>query len=134
MALINWTDSYNLNIKEIDQQHQKLAEMINDFYEQITQKSNKELISDLIHKMKEYAKVHFATEEKLLHQSNYKDLMEHKIKHQAFIDKVSDLETRYDSGKMILSFEITNFLKDWLITHIQKEDKAYVSSVMQLNL
>ncbi len=134
MALINWNDSYNLNIKEIDQQHQKLATMINDFYDQITQKSNKELISDLIHKMKEYTKIHFATEEKLLHESNYNDLLEHKIKHQAFIDKVSDLETRFDSGKMILSFEITNFLKDWLITHIQKEDKAYVSSVMQLNI
>ncbi len=133
MALINWKDSYNLNIKEIDQQHQKLAEMINDFYDQITQKSNKELISDLIYKMKDYTKVHFATEEKLLHESNYNDLLEHKIKHQAFIDKVSDLETRFNSGKMILSFEITNFLKDWLITHIQEEDKAYVSSVMQLN-
>jgi len=134
MALINWNDSYNLNIKEIDQQHQKLAEMINEFYDQITQKSNKELISELIHKMKDYTKIHFATEEKLLHQSNYKDLMEHKIKHQAFIDKVTDLETRYDNGKMILSFEITNFLKDWLITHIQKEDKAYVNVVLELNL
>ncbi len=134
MALINWNDSYNLNIEEIDQQHQKLAAMINDFYDQITQKSNKDLISDLIHKMKEYTKIHFATEEKLLHESNYNDLLEHKIKHQAFIDKVSDLETRFNSGKMILSFEITNFLKDWLITHIQKEDKAYVGSVMELNI
>ncbi len=131
MALIEWNDSYNLNIEVIDEQHKKLAKMINDFYDEITQKSNNDLISELIHKMKDYTKVHFKTEEELLHQSNYSELIEHKIKHQAFIDKVTDLEKRFNEGKMVLSFEITNFLKDWLISHIQKEDKAYVSAILQ---
>ncbi len=130
MALIDWNESYDLKIEIIDQQHRTLAKMINKFYDEITQKSNKDLISELIQNMKSYAQTHFSTEENMLHSSNYDGLIEHKIKHQAFIDKVTDLEERFNSGKMVLSFEITNFLKDWLITHIQKEDKEYVSAVV----
>ncbi|MCW3804255.1 bacteriohemerythrin [Plebeiibacterium marinum] len=130
MAIIKWNESYNLNIKIIDEQHKKLVDMINEFYLEIQNKSSNELIGDLIKKMKEYISFHFKTEEELLERSGYKNLLEHKVKHKEFTDKVANLEERFLNGRMVLSFEITNFLKDWLITHIQKSDKDYVSSVL----
>ena len=131
MAIIKWNDSYNLNISIIDEQHKKLVDMINEFYAEIQNKSNSELIGDLIKKMKEYIQFHFKTEEEMLAKTDYNDLLEHKIKHREFVDKVANLEERYLSGKLVLSFEITNFLKDWLITHIQKTDKEYVKYVLK---
>ena len=35
MALINWDDSFSVNVAEIDQQHQTLVSMINDLNESI---------------------------------------------------------------------------------------------------
>jgi hemerythrin len=45
--------------------------------------------------------------------------------HQAFIEKVGDVRTKLLNGQVVLSFEITTFLKDWLTNHIKGDDKAY---------
>ena len=125
MALIKWTKELSVNISSIDEQHKILINMINEFYEKIREKSNNELISDLITKMKDYTILHFSVEEKLFEQYNYADFEQHKKQHDGFIKKVSDLEERFNKGEIILSFEITKFLKDWLINHIQGTDKKY---------
>ncbi len=125
MILIKWTDDYCLNIKAIDDQHKKLVDMINMFYNEMSKKSNKELISDLISKMKAYTEFHFKTEEELFSKLPYQNSNEHKDKHQDFIDKVTDLENRFIKGKLILSIEITNFLKEWITDHIMVSDKEY---------
>ena len=125
MALIKWTKELSVDISSIDEQHKILISMINEFYEKISEKSNNELISDLITKMKDYTILHFSVEEKLFEQYNYADFEQHKKQHDGFIKKVSDLEERFNKGEIILSFEITKFLKDWLINHIQGTDKKY---------
>jgi len=104
--------------------------MINEFYDEITKKSNNELISELISKMKAYAVEHFRTEEAFFRKLNYNDVEDHIKKHEQFIKTVEDLEQRYHAGKLLLSFEITNFLKSWLVTHIQKIDMEYAKEAV----
>ena len=131
MKLIEWNEKLSVKIDSIDDQHKILIDMINDFYDQIKSKAAKELISDLIKRMKKYTVVHFETEEKYFKMYNYPGLAAHKKEHDDFVNKVIDLETRYNAGKMILSIEITNFLKDWLTKHIQGTDKKYVDFLIK---
>jgi len=125
MALITWNEELSVNIEMIDKQHQKLVDMINKFYDEIAKKSNKELIAELIRKMGEYATEHFRDEEELFKGLDYDGAADHIIEHEQFVKKVVDLEQRYREGKLILSIEITEFLKKWLVTHIQKVDMEY---------
>lgn len=131
MALIKWNEKLSVKINSIDDQHKILINMINEFYEMIGDKSNDELISALIKKMKEYTVVHFSYEEKLFKEYNYSDFETHKKEHQGFVDKVIDLEKRFNDGKIIMSFEITKFLKDWLIKHIQGTDMKYTNFLVR---
>ncbi len=131
MKLIEWDENLSVKIDSIDEQHKVLVDMINDFYEKIRTKAANELISELIKKMKNYTVVHFTTEERYFKQYNYPDFEAHKKEHQDFVDKVVDLEKRFNSGKVILSFEITNFLKEWLINHIQGTDMKYTNFLIQ---
>lgn len=131
MAVIKWNDKLNTGIRIIDDQHKILVEMINNFYDGINDKSNDELISDLITKMKDYTMVHFSTEEELLRKHGYSDYDNHKKQHDAFVLKVQDLEKRFKDGTIILSFEITKFLKDWLLDHIQGTDMKYAKVLVQ---
>ena len=131
MKLIEWDENLSVKIDSIDEQHKVLVDMINDFYEKIRTKAANELISELIKKMKNYTVVHFATEERYFKQYNYPDFENHKREHQDFVDKVVDLEKRFNSGKIVLSFEITNFLKEWLINHIQGTDMKYTNFLIQ---
>ena len=125
MALINWDDSLSIKINSIDEQHKKLIGMINDFYDSIKNRSNNELILQLINSMKKYTIEHFNFEEKLFEKYNYAHSKEHNKEHELFVKKVKELEQKFNSGTAILSFEITSFLKDWLKKHILVSDMKY---------
>ena len=131
MALIEWSDSISVKIKSIDKQHQVLIDMINEFYDLIKTKSSIELIQQLVAKMKKYTVVHFKVEEALFELHNFPYSDEHKKEHQDFVDKVVDLENRLKEGKLIVSFEITSFLKKWLIEHIQGTDMKYTKFLIE---
>lgn len=126
MSYLIWDESLSVGIDSIDQEHQKLFRMINDLYEHIGKKSNDELISDLIKEMKDYTKHHFSTEETYFRQLNYPEYEAHKKEHDSFVAKVADLEKRFNSGRLIITFEITAFIKDWIKNHIKGTDMKYV--------
>lgn len=125
MTLVTWNNNLSLQIKSIDDQHKMLIDMINEFYENIVNRTNKENISTLIRNLKKYIMEHFSMEEKHMKQLNYIDFKSHKAEHDAFISKVNEVEDKLKSGKLVLSLEITSFLFDWLKNHIQVTDKKY---------
>ena len=125
MALLSWDESLSVKIDKMDEQHQQLFDLINRFYDEVGKQSQKQLISDLIKGMKEYTILHFREEEQLMQQHGYPGLAQHKKQHSDFIDKVNDLQEKYEAGKMIISIEITNFLKDWIKNHIKDSDQQY---------
>jgi len=125
MAFLNWNENLSVKIVSIDEQHKKLIALINQFYENVSHRSNDENISLLIKGMKEYTQMHFDNEEKYMTQFNYPDYISHKREHDLFIKKVTDVEEKVSKVKIIVSFEITSFLKDWIKNHIQGSDKKY---------
>jgi hemerythrin len=127
MALITWSDKYSIQINEIDDQHKVLVGMINDLHDAMKNAKSKEVTLDIINKMAEYTKFHFSTEEKYMKRFGYQDYEEHKMEHEKFVDKVLAFKTDYESGKAGISYDILNFLKDWLVGHIQGTDKKYAA-------
>lgn len=126
MALVTWSDKYSMNIKEIDGQHQQLVKMINELHDAMLQAKSKEVTLDIIAKMAEYTQYHFSTEEKYMKQFGYPQYAAHKKEHEKFIEQVGNFKKDYENGKAGLSYELMNFLKDWLVNHIESSDKKYV--------
>ena len=124
MAFMKWDDSFSVNVREIDLQHQKLVEMINKFYEHVGKDIDK-AFRTLLDSMVEYTKYHFSTEEKYFEKFTYPDSASHTDVHKKFTEKVLDVRSRLNQGKAVITMEITNFLKDWLTHHIKEDDKAY---------
>lgn len=125
MAYFEWDENLSVKISSIDDQHKKLVEMINVFYQNIKDNSGNDQISKLVRGMKDYTRQHFSTEENYMRKFNYPDYDGHKREHDMFVTKVSELEDKLNQGKMVLSFEITKFLKEWVKNHIQGTDKKY---------
>lgn len=134
MAAINWTDELSVEIDSIDKQHKILVDLINSFYENINQGSKKEKIEELIKSMKDYTVFHFSTEEKYMKDFDYPDFYNHKVEHDKFVETVLNFEERYKSGKLLLSVEITNFIKVWASNHIMGTDKMYSKFFIQNGL
>ena len=125
MALLNWNDSYSVNIKEIDGQHKKLIDMINTLHDAMKVGKGSQMIGDVLKSLIDYTGSHFATEEKYMKLHGYPGYENHKKEHNQLVMQVLDVQKNLHSGKAPLTQEIMSFLKNWLVNHIQGEDKKY---------
>jgi hemerythrin len=131
MEIIKWSDSYSVGIKEIDNQHKGLVIIINELFTFMTEGKAKDNLEPIFEHLTEYTKLHFGVEETMLFKYAYPDLDQHKIEHQKFINKLESLKEDFKYGKITISLEILNFLKDWLINHIQHTDKKYSEHILK---
>jgi hemerythrin len=125
MTLITWTDSFSVKVSEIDKQHKKLIDMINNLHEAMKEGKSKEVMGDILKSLLSYTETHFKLEEKYFDLYNYPAKENHKAKHKQFIDTVTKFKNDFDSGKTTLSLEVMNFQKDWWTKHINGTDKEY---------
>lgn len=125
MALIQWNDSFSVNVVEIDKQHQKLVEMINALNDAMSQGKGKNVLGNIINELIAYAGTHFKTEEKYFDQFGYPDADRHKKEHSDFTRKVAEFRDGFIAGKFGLSVEVMKFLSDWLQNHIKGVDRKY---------
>ncbi len=120
-----WSDELSVDNQIIDKQHKELFRLINDFYNAIAEKRNKDAVKRAIDEMENYITTHFTSEEIMMKNAGYEDLEQHLNEHRGYIDKVRDLRERYEQGRLILSLEVTNFIKDWITNHIKVTDQKY---------
>jgi hemerythrin-like metal-binding protein len=129
MPFMPWSDSYSVNSTLIDAQHKRLFELVNELHDAMLHGHGKDVIGKTLDATVEYARTHFSEEEKLMEKFHYPELEAHKTMHNAFIQKVYELQTEYRSGQTALSFQVMEFLKDWLNNHILKIDKRYAGYI-----
>jgi hemerythrin len=134
MVLIKWSENLSVGIAEMDRQHQKLIDLINQLNDAMSQGKGKEALGKTINGLLDYTKTHFAAEEKLMGQHGYTGLDEQKGAHKKFIDKVAAYKLQFENGKVGLTIEMMNFLSDWLKGHIVVEDKKYGSYLNEKNV
>jgi hemerythrin len=125
MVIHSWSDSFSVNIESIDSQHKILFGMIDKFYEGLYNKDRQANLLKLIYGLRDYTVLHFNKEEQLMKKFNYPNFANHIKEHALFISTVADYIDRINSGKLLVSIEITNFIKDWISNHIATVDKAY---------
>lgn len=129
MKYIRWNEELSVDNPIIDEQHKELFRTINEFYTAIAEKKNKLATQKVIEEMEKYIKTHFTSEEIMMKNAGYEGLNQHLNEHQFYIEKVQDLRERYEQGRLILSLEVTNFIKDWITNHIMVTDQKYKGKI-----
>ncbi|MDP8243596.1 MAG: bacteriohemerythrin [Candidatus Hinthialibacter antarcticus] len=124
-SFVEWSDAMSVQAHNIDEQHKKLITLINQLYDAMKDKQAKAVLSGILDELVRYTKNHFSAEENKMEQAGYPKLEAHKKIHVGFTDKVLEFQRAFESGEVILSQDILDFLKDWLISHIMKQDQEY---------
>ncbi len=125
MALIEWKDNYSVGIEILDEQHQGLVKLINDLHEAMKIGKAKETLNDILNKLIEYTATHFKTEEAFFERYDFPQSKVHIEEHQKFVENVLSFKEDFDKGRIMVTFEVMDFLKSWLINHILGSDKEY---------
>jgi hemerythrin len=125
MASLSWNENYSVNIREIDEQHQKLLELVGNLHAAMLQGQGKQTLGKVLDGVVAYAANHFATEERLMKAYGYPEYDEHRTIHQKMTQKVLDIQKHYHQGKVNITLETMKFLEDWVAKHIMGTDKKY---------
>lgn len=127
MPIIQWNQSFSVNINNIDNQHMKIVELINNLHDRMKEGKGKEALATILNELTVYTVYHFKTEEELFRKHKYPDTDAHVLEHNNLVQQVVQLKSDFESGKALLTMDVMNFLKDWLSRHIAGSDKAYTA-------
>jgi hemerythrin len=122
-----FSDIYKTGIDFVDQEHQKLFEIIkqaNDAVHAHHLHDKYDEIVDIITQLKEYTLMHFTEEESYMEQISYSGIVLQRYAHHSFINRLDEIDLdEMDDNQQEYLEELVEFLMEWLINHIQKMDK-----------
>ncbi len=125
-----FTDEFLTGIELVDNEHRQLFALVNDVHTLV----HDEFIFDkydeivrILTELRNYTEMHFHDEEAYMEQINYPEIEAQRRAHNAFIDKLVDINFEelegMDDNQQEYLVDILDFLAKWLINHILKMDK-----------
>ena len=121
----------------IDEQHMILVNLLNEASEKLSSDNSQALLLQITQDLLAYALYHFETEEALMLRYDYKHadeitMQRHLKEHRDFSQQVLALREQLQAGKKVDSSKLISFLRQWLLNHILKIDKALARQVIAM--
>jgi hemerythrin-like metal-binding protein len=126
-----WKDEYSVGVKSLDDDHRKLLNLINHLQTAVHYQTGEIFEKEALDEVVAYTKYHFEREEKILEEANYPDLEAHKALHIKMIAKVDEFLLEYEKRGHEALEDVAQYLKDWLVNHINGTDQEYSSLLQQ---
>ncbi len=126
MGSIQWDSAWNIGHSEIDRQHQRWVELFNELEEAFLSKNIRDIAvvqQNTFKTILDYTRYHFANEEKVMQEAAYPDAAGHWRLHKEFDAMVFSKYRELLNGELMLTSELLALIRNWLLRHIQVEDK-----------
>ncbi len=127
---MEWTETLATGIKTIDSQHQELFKRINNLVLAIKEHRCKAEIDTTLKFLDDYARIHFAEEEKYMRETNYTGLLKQREDHKKYLSALAELKVqasqpRIQGSTYDLSATTNQVVVDWIVDHIMKLDMKF---------
>jgi hemerythrin len=133
---MEWNEKLAIGIDAIDEQHKELFRRINNLVRAIKERRCKAEIDGVLKFLDDYARVHFAAEEKSMREAAYPGLNEQLDQHRKYLDALAELKEeaalpRIAGGSYDLSATTNQVVVDWIVDHILKLDMKFGEHLRQ---
>jgi len=115
--VIEWRDSFSIDLPEIDAEHQHLFALV--------KKLDVATIDQTIEELLDYVVTHFSHEQALMEKSGYPAFEQHLKLHEQFGAQVAEFLGADEAWSEDRVQEIRRFLNKWLIGHIMTHDLRF---------
>jgi hemerythrin-like metal-binding protein len=139
--LLEFNEFVSLGIKFLDEQNEKLFDMINNLYIICTERHNvvdRESTACIVSSLIEYAHTQFNNEIRLInyHFRNSddtvrKELQQHEIEHDEFKTNLKKFQERLEQPEDYFELELLHMLTSFIKNHIIKKDKQLYNAVIE---
>ena len=131
---ITWKDEYSVGIKSLDDDHKRLIYLLNQFKTAYDYDTSAEFERQALEQLVEYTRFHFTREEEMMQQAGYEDFENHKQQHNNMIAQVEQFVGLYNREGHDSLNEVSTYLTNWLINHINGTDKQYTQVMLNKGL
>jgi len=126
-----WTDNLSVGVKNFDEDHKRMIRMINELHvaiEDVDEAGNmaEDEVEIALHRLENYIQYHCIVEERLMEQTGYPELRDHRKEHQGFTKNIAEMAQRFrGSQDPKHAMELMQFMYGWLTEHIFVTDRKY---------
>ncbi len=126
MQLMAWNDYFVTGFDEIDRQHRRLVELVNQAAPKLAESHSQSFVEvkPLLDELADYAGTHFQYEEELMARTGIADAhqRQHRGAHAAFVQEVARMMRQAQDEGSLSGTELLRFLTSWLTFHILSAD------------
>lgn len=129
---IDWSESLNSGLSEVDEQHRTLVGLINDLGVYHGGGAAVSEVLTVFQKLEHYSVYHFESEESLMrdHGVCEKDYQEHCRSHRAFVTLLQQARGLVATCPDEVVQQLTAYLLKWLVFHIGGEDMRMAHAIV----
>ncbi|MCL2199183.1 MAG: hemerythrin family protein [Defluviitaleaceae bacterium] len=123
---MKWHSSYETGNTTVDNDHKEIFSLVDSLINSSFE-NQRESVTKAIDYLAGYVVRHFGNEERLMEESNYPRMEEHKKQHSDFVGVALGLREKYVSqpeNASDIGLEINKTIVDWLSEHVLGSDKA----------
>jgi len=133
-SYVKWKDAYNVGVDLIDEDHQKLMNLINKLKMAVRYHTGECYEKQAMDELAEWTRTHFAREERLMQRHGYPGYEEHKKQHDAMLARVAASIEDYDERGHDALVDVAPLVRDWLVNHIHNIDQSYARYLREKGL
>ncbi len=133
MTIFVWDKSYEIGVPKIDAQHQTLVDMLNSLYAAKKTDQVHQVVEETLDRLLEYTQVHFNDEEAAMREANYPYLEKQIHEHIDMTNQVVKMRDLLQQGEEPATFELLNFMSEWLKFHISESDRKFGDYIKKRN-
>jgi diguanylate cyclase (GGDEF)-like protein/hemerythrin-like metal-binding protein/PAS domain S-box-containing protein len=118
---LNWSREFESGIREVDEQHRVLFDMLNRIFDDIGAGCDSVELERHLKALSRYARFHFVAEEIYMERHGSADKKKHRQDHKKLIEEIDSIMGHVDMERNSVTV-LLEFLKDWLMSHLRKFD------------
>ena len=109
----------------IDEDHEQVVALINELARAVTQHRSKGVCAELLERIIQNTKAHFARENRLMAEIHYPRAEEHMAQHARLVDEALALKRWFETASVesVMSVSLLHFLENWWTEHIPSSDQ-----------
>ncbi|MDA8230021.1 MAG: bacteriohemerythrin [Magnetospirillum sp.] len=130
-------DKVTMGVPVIDTEHREIYEICADFVVAAEAREPSHRLTPIFDRVIDRARSHFRSEEDILDRHGYPTLPTHRAEHERLLAQVENLRARWleiesEQSRQQLAVDTAAYLLDWLVNHIQVDDRSYQAFLRRL--
>lgn len=122
MTVLQWREEFSVGIEEVDHEHRELIELIRRLQQDLQAGADADKVIDVLGEIYAQIAAHFALEEKMMRETLYPALADHKEDHETLLDDLRDIMDEVEDDGVLDEAQLTDDLDRWFSDHFKTHD------------